>query len=522
MRIWVVLLLGALPAFGQDALGDKLSALRAAAPDQRDEAVRAVVALQPESHVMIERLKAGIEVKPIASGWHLLDAVDESGVKRPYQLYVPESLEGKNDPVPLVVNMHGGVSRPEFIREVQRVGAGQLWLASAERVGFLCAFPMARQDCMWWSDAGVDHLRAVIRDVKRLAPVDDDRIVGSGFSDGGSGSFYLAMAAVDPFASFLPMNGHPAVASGASGKQVYLRNLRMTPLLVTMTQDDPLYPAATILPHLERAMRSGAKILTISYPTGGHTPAYFEAQRNTFEEFITATVREPHPDEIHWWCAEPGTGRFRWVEVLEIGPTPGDAEALPEDNVMSTPGRVRIGIYVDRAFEGEGVRVERIVEGSPAAEIGLQPGDIVVALDGSPVRGMSDLGPALSKKRFGDGFLVGIRRGEETKTFEGRFAEFKPEPIYKRTDPTARISVKVDGQTIGVVSRNVRRIRFHLPPELFGEEPVKVIVNGKEPPQKTLAVPVEELLRRYAREADKGRLFTREVVVELPAAEGKG
>jgi poly(3-hydroxybutyrate) depolymerase len=515
MRTIPLLILLALPALAEDELGVTLSALRAAERGKRDAAVEAVLALGPEMHEVVSRLKAGIQVPTIGEGWHLLEAVDGKGVKRPYQVYFPVSLKGMTGPVPLMVSMHGGVSRPEFIRELMRVGAGAAWDASAEEEGFVCAFPMGRQDCTWWSDAGVDHVRAVIREVKRFAPIDDDRIVGSGFSDGGSGAFYLALAAPDPFACFLPMNGHPAVASAGSGHQLYLRNLKMVPLLATMTQDDQLYPAATILPHIEMAMRSGARILTLSYPTGGHRPVYFEEQRKTFERFFTETKRDPHPKEIDWWCADPARGRFRWVEVLELGPTPGDAEALPDLNIMTTPSRVRIGIYVDQAFAGEGVRVLRLVDDSLAKELEMRPGDVVIAVDEHEIKAMRDLQVALGSKTYGDEVLLVVHRGEEILRFKGRFPEFKPEPIYQRDKPAARVSVRVEEGVVRVLTRNVRKLKLLLPPGFNEERPFKLLVNGKEGDFEFRNVPLKALLERYAREADAGRLFTREVLIDL-------
>jgi len=311
------------------------------------------------------------------------------------------------------------------------------------------------------------------------------------------------------------MNGHPAVASAGSGHQLYLRNLKMVPLLVTMTQDDQLYPAATILPHIEKAMRSGARILTLSYPTGGHRPVYFEEQRKTFVRFFTETKRDPHPKEVDWWCADPARGRFRWVEVLELGSTPGDAEAMPDLNIMTTPSRVRIGIYVDQAFAGEGVRVLRLVDDSLAKELGMQAGDVVIAVDEHEIKSMQDLQVALGRKTYGDEVLLVVRRGEEDLRFEGRFPDFEPEPIYRREKPGARVSVRVEEGTVRVLTRNVRKLKLLLPPGFNEGKPFNLLVNGKEFEFEVTAISLKTLLERYAREADAGRLFTREVVIDL-------
>ena len=38
--------------------------------------------------------------------------------------------------------------------------------------------------------------------------IDENRVVVSGVSDGGTGAYYVAMRDTTPFASFLPLNGY--------------------------------------------------------------------------------------------------------------------------------------------------------------------------------------------------------------------------------------------------------------------------------------------------------------------------
>ena len=78
--------------------------------------------------------------------------------------------------------------------------------------------------------------------------------------------------------------------------------------------------------------------------------------------------------------------------------------------------------------------------------------------------------------------------------------------------------MRVEGQSIVVSTRGVRRFRLRLPPALFGEEPVQLTVNGGEVPSKTRVVSLAESLRAYARDADGPALHAREIVAELPAS----
>ncbi len=514
MRVVLPLLLLLAPVSAQDDLDKALSVLRTASHGERAEAVRNVLALKPKRDDVVARLKAGVPVKMWPPGWHMLEATASDGEKRPYQLYIPKPAE-ENEPMPLLVHMHGGVARADFGRVKGKVGyGGVLWPELAEQHKFVIAFPEARSDCMWWSDAGVAHVRAVIREAKRFAPIDDDAIVGTGFSDGGSGCYYLAMAAPDPFAAFLPMNGHPAVGANASGKQLYVHNLVGSPLFCAMTSDDQLYPAGAVLPHLAPALALGAKMHIVNYPTGGHQPVYFKEQTGAFMRFLADTPRDPSPMDLEWRCADPKIGRYRWVEVLEIGATEGDAAAATDINVMSTPSRVRLGIQIDRNF-AEAVRITLVVEKSVAAAMGIEQGDFLVALDGRQTPNIQALRIVLAAKKYGDEVTATVKRGLEELALKGRFPEFKPSPYYKRGKPTARITVTVEDQIIHVTSRNVKKFKLYLPPILFGAGPVTVKVNGREAKTTITQVALKDVLVRYAADADARRLATREAVVEV-------
>ena len=66
----------------------------------------------------------------------------------------------------------------------------------------------------------------------------------------------------------------------------------------------------------------------------------------------------------------------------------------------------------------QGCRVTYVYSGTPAEEIGLQIGDVIVKFDGKPVRGFNGLAMNVRKKKPGDKVPLEILRGEETIRFE--------------------------------------------------------------------------------------------------------
>ena len=79
----------------------------------------------------------------------------------------------------------------------------------------------------------------------------------------------------------------------------------------------------------------------------------------------------------------------------------------------------------DRAFLGvepakdvedvEGVMILKTVKGSPAAEAGLQTGDVITGIDGISVKSFDDLVAALKDRKVGDAVTVAYKRQGKNK-----------------------------------------------------------------------------------------------------------
>jgi hypothetical protein len=122
----------------------------------------------------------------------------------------------------------------------------------------------------------------------------------------------------------------------------------------------------------------------------------------------------------------------------------------------------------------------------------------------------------LEAKRHGDPVRFRVQTKDEERGVEGRFPTFRSRPVYDRSRPTAEIRVEAEGNRVVVHCRNVRQFRLWLSPVLFGNGPIALAVNGKRIQPTVKPIPLEGILRRYAREADSGRVFTRVATVDVP------
>lgn len=88
-----------------------------------------------------------------------------------------------------------------------------------------------------------------------------------------------------------------------------------------------------------------------------------------------------------------------------------------DQNEDSTPRfKVTLGVIPDYLFDGEGMRIDGVSEGRPAAIAGLQRGDVVLAIDTVQVIDMMSYMGALSQFEAGQTSAVRVKRGGEEIT----------------------------------------------------------------------------------------------------------
>jgi serine protease Do/serine protease DegQ len=77
--------------------------------------------------------------------------------------------------------------------------------------------------------------------------------------------------------------------------------------------------------------------------------------------------------------------------------------------------RGRLGISMQDVAGGEGAQVADVQGNSPAAQAGLKVGDVVIALNGRPVRGAAELRARLSVVPVGESVDLRVQRGNEAQ-----------------------------------------------------------------------------------------------------------
>lgn len=77
--------------------------------------------------------------------------------------------------------------------------------------------------------------------------------------------------------------------------------------------------------------------------------------------------------------------------------------------------------------EVDGVLVIRVVPDTPAAEAGLRRGDVILEIDGAPIKTADQLQTKVDTSRVGQALQLKVQRGEQRQTLSVRTAELQPQ-----------------------------------------------------------------------------------------------
>jgi hypothetical protein len=207
--------------------------------------------------------------------------------------------------------------------------------------------PYAWRDAPWWSRRQIENLRAILDRVKRAYNVDENRVVLSGISDGGTGAYYVAMRETTPFASFLPLNGFIMVLRNETAEadgDLFPNNLVNKPMFIVNGGRDPFYPASLVDPYIDHLKTGGVDLLYRPQPTAAHDTSWWPDIKESFEQFAAEHPRRPLPDALT--CGR--LDRCPWQSVDQIdGPVRPDRDRRRGRG--DVPARTRVGPRRSRA-----------------------------------------------------------------------------------------------------------------------------------------------------------------------------
>jgi hypothetical protein len=274
------------------------------------------------------RLKQGRIYTAQPTGVIMLRNRTEDGVDHFFAVNIPPGYDPARR-YQVRFQLHGGINGRT---DNQPRGNGDIGaLAGAEQIYVL---PFAWNAAPWWGDDQVLNLNTILDALKRHYNVDENRVVLSGVSDGGTGTYFMAMRDTTPFASFLPLNGFIMVLAYGpfDDGRTFANNLRNKPMFVVNGGMDPLYPTKLVEPYLHHLMDAGVNMAYYPQPDAVHNTKWWPEVEPLFEKFVADHPRQPYPDRLTWEAAAGEHTRAHWLVIDEFGAAQGEAQNLPDAN----------------------------------------------------------------------------------------------------------------------------------------------------------------------------------------------
>lgn len=145
---------------------------------------------------------------------------------------------------------------------------------------------------------------------------------------------------------------------------------------------------------------------------------------------------------------------------------PSQLAPMPEDAVVPEPGYLGI-VADDRLDMDRGIRVIEALAGAPAAQGGLQEGDLIVRIDGAEVKTLADMAALLQHAKVDqevkfeverDGQLIEltVKLGHRPPPEQRRFQNFGPIPPEPTGDAAAAPRRRLLGMTTVALDEALR------------------------------------------------------------------
>jgi len=186
-----------------------------------------------------------------------------------YAISVPPGYD-RTTPVPLVLSLHFGVQGGPSLyagRDVLRILIGP---ALAE-FGAVMVAPDALDGGPWETRQNEEAVLWLLDSVMRSYRIDRGKVIVTGFSMGGAGTWHFAGKYPDRFAAAVPVAGRPPAT--AAGWRV--------PVFAVHSRSDQVVPIGPTEKRIDELKRAGVKaeLIALDRPTHFQTGAHTEGLR---------------------------------------------------------------------------------------------------------------------------------------------------------------------------------------------------------------------------------------------------
>lgn len=184
-----------------------------------------------------------------------------------YLFYPPNGVD-TNEPAPLILFLHGSGERGTELALVKKWGLPR-YLDQGHSLPAYAVAPQCPSDDKRWENM-LDDLDALLARLLREYPIDPNRVLLTGFSMGGFGTWQWALRSPERFAALMPVGGHGFAHNRYFAADADLCALRNVPIWMVHGAQDEVVPVAGADEFYNILLGCGANIGYTRYPHARH------------------------------------------------------------------------------------------------------------------------------------------------------------------------------------------------------------------------------------------------------------
>ncbi len=397
--------------------------------------------------------------------------------ERPFVVYTPQN-QSNQAARPLLVYLHGAISSPTLKENPLEYAQKSQLIALADEGNFYILFPFGQKGATWFDAVGTDMLMSEIKTTLEKFNINKDKVFLSGFSDGGSGVFYLSMTKPMPFAGFIAMNGSLKVAEQLGELDIFPGNTNNKPFYIINTKGDFLYPLNQITPTIEYLERFNQNI-SFKTPEGNHEMNYLKDEQTHLIAFINKHSNANNKI-VSWETSTPINNPESWVSIKEIDSTMSAKDWHQPYQLRVLNKKPFWGLKYDYSYQGKGLKIKSFKNDTCTAKrLGAEIGDIILMMEQDSMTSPFSEFYYNTKKTAGEQTSLTVLRNGEEKLLEGKFNDAYYYRIFNSDIKSGKIIAEIKGKNLFIKASRVKSIRLDTE-KLRQYKVKKVIINDKK------------------------------------------
>ena len=239
-----------------------------------------------------------------------------------FLVVLPENYDSHTS-YPLLFFLHGAVfyntGYPAIASASDTSGWNRFYTKYAGDV--IMVYPRANKRYNWmYPDDGFFMVPGILKQVKQVINIDDNRVFITGHSNGATGSFSYLVKQPSAFAGFYGFNTRPRVETGGT----YIKNILNRSFFNVSTDSDYYYP-----PSANDSLSALMKTISADYQDHRYRgfPHWFPQfdQSEPVYKLLFADLanrkRNPFHAVIYWECDDAKYGLCDWLQITSLDTT---------------------------------------------------------------------------------------------------------------------------------------------------------------------------------------------------------